>query len=262
MQPGFQWSWLVLGFSDVFFSSPPWLRCNSSFTTCKVERERFKKKKGMCRLSPWVWGINVKSVRKGINRLNRCLEPGQSWAMIPEVAEHDLHTANAVVQNTLLFLQCVGWPGSRSCCRGALGKAEPFQCCLEKAQASPFSPPSFSRVFLDCCYAQELSSHCCPPVLECTQGTPEYGIRDSRATANAGSSRALSFLFQYSQELPSTQWSRLPLGVSTGSGNRSFPPFTPALSLLFTINLLVRLHLGLISFYRVRWLVLPHPGRK
>lgn len=121
-----------------------------------------KKKKIMCRLSPWVWGINVKSVRKGINRLTRCWEPGQSWAMIPEVAEHDLHTTNAVVQNTLLFLQCVGWPGSRSCCRGALGKAESFQCCLEKAQASPFSPPSFSRVFLDCSYGQELSSHCCP----------------------------------------------------------------------------------------------------
>lgn len=42
-------------------------------------------------------------------------------------------------------------------------------------------------------------------------------------------------------------------------GKQIFSAF-PALSLLFTINGPVRLHLGLILFYWIRWLVLPHSG--
>lgn len=52
--------------------------------------------------------MEVRSIRKGINGLTCCWGPGPSWDVIPEVAEHDLHPADAAVQNTLLFLQCVG----------------------------------------------------------------------------------------------------------------------------------------------------------
>lgn len=137
---------------------------------------------------------------------------------------------------------------------GALGKAETSQCHLEKAQASPFSPPSLSHVFLECRYCQKLSSYY---VLLCWR-THRDLQRIKQGTA--GSGRALRLLLQSLQRLPSMQWNPLPPGVTTGLGNRSFPPFTLNLSSLFTKNWPVRLHFGLILFYQIKWLVLPSSG--
>lgn len=82
---------------------------------------------------------------------------------------------------------------------GALGKAETSQCRLEKAQASPFSPPSLSHVFLECCYCQELSSYY---VLLCWR-THRDLQRVKQGTA--GSGRALPFVLQSLQKWPSMQ---------------------------------------------------------
>lgn len=143
------------------------LRFNSYCT--KLREEGFKK--GMWRLSSWVW-----EWRAGLL--------GMAWIGLSALGGlgHDPWWLSMIcIGSTLLFLQSKGWLSSRSCCREALGTL--FR--MEAAQASSFSTPSFSCAFLEHQYPQGAFFLLCLPVLEHTEGSPEDEIRDSRVTAGS-----------------------------------------------------------------------------